>query len=57
MAAQKTDVKDCQWLKMRSYELLIEDVLKKMMPSDENGSVPELKRKRAIQERTNTPST
>lgn len=31
--------------KMKSYELLIEDVLKRMMPSTENGSVPEIKQK------------
>lgn len=30
---------------MKSYELLIEDVLKKMMPSDETGSLPEIKKK------------
>lgn len=33
--------------KMKSYELLIEDVLKKMMPPDENGSVPEIKKKKS----------
>ena len=33
--------------KMKSYELLIEDVLKKMMPSAENGSVPEIKKKKS----------
>jgi transposase len=31
--------------KMKSYELLIEDVLKRMMPPAENGSVPEIKKK------------
>jgi hypothetical protein len=30
---------------MKSDELLIEDVLKKMMPSDENDSLPEFKKK------------
>jgi len=33
--------------KMKSYELLIEDVLKKMMPAEENGSVPEIKKKKS----------
>jgi len=33
--------------KMKSYELLIEDVLKKMMPPDENGLVPEIKKKKS----------
>jgi heme-degrading monooxygenase HmoA len=32
--------------KMKSYELLIEDVLTKMMPLDENGSPPEIKKKK-----------
>ena len=32
-------------VKMKSYELLIEDVLKKMMPVDENGSIPKIKKK------------
>jgi transposase len=32
--------------KMKSYELLIEDVLKKMMPVDENGSLPEIEKKK-----------
>jgi hypothetical protein len=32
---------------MKSYELLIEDVLKKMMPSAQNGSVPEIKKKKS----------
>lgn len=33
--------------KMKSYELLIEDVLKKMIPADENGSIPEIKKKKS----------
>jgi hypothetical protein len=33
--------------KMKSYELLIEDVLKRMMPPAENGSVPEVKKKKS----------
>ena len=33
--------------KMKSYELLIEDVLIKMMPLDENGSSPEIKKKKS----------
>jgi transposase len=33
--------------KMKSYELLIEDVLKKMMPSAEDGSIPEIKKKKS----------
>ena len=33
--------------KMKSYELLIEDVLKKMIPTDENGSMPEIKQKKS----------
>jgi hypothetical protein len=33
--------------KMKSYELLIEDVLKKMMPSEEDGSIPEIKKKKS----------
>lgn len=33
--------------KMKSYELLIEDVLIKMMPLDENGSPPEIKKKKS----------
>lgn len=33
--------------KMKSYELLIEDVLTKMMLSDENGSSPEIKKKKS----------
>lgn len=33
--------------KMQSYELLIEDVLKRMMPSDENGSISEIKKKKS----------
>jgi len=32
--------------KMNSYELLIEDVLKTMMPVDENGTVPEIEKKK-----------
>ena len=32
---------------MKSYELLIEDVLKKMMPSAEDRSVPEIKKKKS----------
>ena len=31
--------------KMKSYELLIEDVLKKMMPADQNGLAPQVEKK------------
>ncbi|MEK6780798.1 MAG: transposase [Bacteroidota bacterium] len=42
--------------KMKTYELLIEDVLKRMMPSDENGSLSEIKKKKIYTRKTNTLS-
>jgi len=33
--------------KMKGYEFLIEEVLKTMMPADENGSLPEIKKKKS----------
>jgi len=41
------DVFDFLKGKMKSYELLIEDVLKKMIPAGENGSMPEIKKKKS----------